>query len=112
MAPGSVVATARWIGRRRPRSSGGALAAVGERQPRLEVGVLLAQALVLGAQGLKALAQRRRGRTLASRDAVGRGAWLVAQSLDLRRTDDLVTAWWLLKWRQSRPAREGVAAAL
>jgi hypothetical protein len=25
--------------------------------------------------------------------------------LDLRRTDDLVTAWWLLKWRQARPAR-------
>jgi DNA-binding PucR family transcriptional regulator len=31
--------------------------------------------------------------------------------LDLRRTDDLVTAWWLLKWRQARPAREGAAAA-
>ena len=25
--------------------------------------------------------------------------------LDLRRTDDLVTAWWLLKWRQARPPR-------
>jgi hypothetical protein len=24
--------------------------------------------------------------------------------LDLRRTGDLVTAWWLLKWRQARPA--------
>jgi hypothetical protein len=30
--------------------------------------------------------------------------------LDLRHTDDLVTAWWLLKWRQARPARERVAA--
>ena len=23
--------------------------------------------------------------------------------LDVRRTSDLVTAWWLLKWRQARP---------
>jgi hypothetical protein len=31
--------------------------------------------------------------------------------LDLRRTDDRVTAWWLLKWRQARLAREGEAGA-
>jgi DNA-binding PucR family transcriptional regulator len=31
--------------------------------------------------------------------------------LDVRRTDDLVTTWWLLKWRQARPARDAAAAA-
>jgi hypothetical protein len=60
-----------------------ALTAVGDGEFGLEVGVLLAQALVLGAQRLDALAQRRFGCALSGRDAVGPSGSTVAQLLDL-----------------------------
>jgi hypothetical protein len=63
---------------------GVALLAVGDRELGLEAVVLVAQALVLGAQRLEALAQRGLGRALPRGDAVDLFRCAVAQPLDLR----------------------------
>jgi hypothetical protein len=65
------------------RSLHSALAAVGDRKLGLEVGVLLAQPLVLGAQRLEALTQRCLGRALPGGDAIGSSGSVIAQPLDL-----------------------------
>jgi hypothetical protein len=62
---------------------GVALLAVGDRELRPEAGVLVAKALVLGAQRFDASAQRRLGRALPRGNLVGPGRRAVAQPLDL-----------------------------
>ncbi|MGI8595123.1 MAG: hypothetical protein ACR2ML_12300 [Solirubrobacteraceae bacterium] len=64
-------------------SAGGASAAVGNRELVLERGVLVAKALVVGAQRVGALAQRRVACALAGRDGAGDGGLVLAEAFDL-----------------------------
>jgi hypothetical protein len=68
----------------------GALSAVGDRELCLQALVLLAQALVLRGQRLKALAQRSLGGALPGGNAIGPSGCAVAQPLDLRAQRALI----------------------
>jgi hypothetical protein len=69
--------------RRGSASRRGTLSAVCEGEFALEVGVLIAQSLVLGAKCLDALAQRGLRCALPSRNTVGLSRYSIAQALDL-----------------------------